>query len=107
MVKKLGGEEWLATLREMKDPEKAREELIQLQGVGRKVADCVMLFSLDFDAQVPVDTHVLQLSQKMGIVTKSQKLNPALYEKINSEWVKLYGPKAGWAHQILFAGDLK
>ena len=32
--------------------------LITLPGVGRKVADCVALFSLDQTACVPVDVHV-------------------------------------------------
>lgn len=39
-------EKWLMTLRN-EDTTKAREELLQLSGVGRKVADCVLLMSLD------------------------------------------------------------
>lgn len=39
-------EVWLATLREMSTAE-AREELLKFVGVGRKVADCVLLMSLD------------------------------------------------------------
>lgn len=39
-------EEWLRTLREMTTAE-ARTELLKLMGVGRKVADCVLLMSLD------------------------------------------------------------
>ena len=35
-----------------------QEELIKLPGVGRKVADCVALFSLDQQACIPVDVHV-------------------------------------------------
>ncbi|MFP8954287.1 DNA-3-methyladenine glycosylase family protein [Natrialbaceae archaeon A-arb3/5] len=36
--------------------ERAREYLCQFVGVGNKVADCVLLFSLDFDEAVPLDT---------------------------------------------------
>lgn len=35
-----------------------RDELIELMGVGNKVADCIALFSLDKADCVPVDTHV-------------------------------------------------
>lgn len=39
-------EEWLRELREW-ETAKAREELLRFLGVGRKVADCVLLMSLD------------------------------------------------------------
>ena len=39
-------EEWLMTLRDM-DTATARAELLKLMGVGRKVADCILLMSLD------------------------------------------------------------
>jgi len=39
-------ERWLLTLRN-EDTAKAREELLKLSGVGRKVADCVLLMSLN------------------------------------------------------------
>lgn len=39
-------ENWLMTLRDV-DASKARDELLKFIGVGRKVADCVLLMSLD------------------------------------------------------------
>eukprot|EP01032_Pedospumella_encystans_P019465 gene19465-22130_t len=36
--------------------------LLELPGVGRKVADCVALFSLDQTSAVPVDTHVWNIA---------------------------------------------
>lgn len=39
-------EKWLHTLRTMNTTE-ARAELLKLMGVGRKVADCILLMSLD------------------------------------------------------------
>ena len=39
-----------------------QQQLMGLPGVGRKVADCVALFSLDQTAAVPVDTHVWNIA---------------------------------------------
>ncbi|GAB5037466.1 ankyrin repeat protein, partial [Nannochloropsis oceanica] len=52
----LGGEEWLLSLRG-KGREEAQEALCAFPGVGRKVADCVALFSLDQHGAIPVDVH--------------------------------------------------
>lgn len=41
-----------------RDYEVAREYLTQFVGVGDKVADCVLLFSLDFPEAVPLDTWI-------------------------------------------------
>lgn len=54
---------WLGGLRNMEYKD-AHEALLQLQGVGPKVADCVCLMSLDKAEAVPVDTHGLCLSAK-------------------------------------------
>jgi len=40
------------------DYEDAREYLTQFMGVGNKVADCVLLFSLGFTQPVPLDTWI-------------------------------------------------
>lgn len=49
---------WLGGLRDIEYKD-AHEALLQLQGVGPKVADCVCLMSLDKTEAVPVDTHGL------------------------------------------------
>ncbi len=43
------------------------EELIELPGVGRKTANCVLVYAFDMDA-IPVDTHVHRVSNRLGIV---------------------------------------
>jgi N-glycosylase/DNA lyase len=43
---KEGPESWLYTLRDMSTTD-ARQELLKLMGVGRKVADCILLMSLN------------------------------------------------------------
>lgn len=49
--------------------EKAMDWLESLPGVGPKTAACVLLFSLDMPA-LPVDTHVLRVSQRLGLVAR-------------------------------------
>ncbi|ELZ02567.1 DNA-3-methyladenine glycosylase family protein [Natrialba asiatica] len=49
------GEAHPADAREL-EYEAAREFLCQFVGVGDKVADCVLLFALEFDESVPLDT---------------------------------------------------
>ena len=53
----LGGEQWIEGLRK-REYKEVVEELQALKGVGRKVADCIALFSLDCRAAIPVDTHM-------------------------------------------------
>ena len=55
-----GGEEWLASLRNM-DLQEVIDALSTLPGVGPKVAACIALFSLDQHHAIPVDTHVWQV----------------------------------------------
>jgi len=64
------------------------EELMKLRGVGRKVANCVLVYAYG-RAAIPVDTHVHHLSNHFGWVrTKSP-------EKTESALVKLI-PKQHW-----------
>jgi N-glycosylase/DNA lyase len=88
---------------------RAHEELLQLQGVGPKVADCVCLMGLGWGEAVPVDTHVWQIAQrdyKFG-KGKHRSLTKATYDAIGDHFRKLWGREAGWAHSVLFAADLK
>ncbi|KAF8136732.1 DNA glycosylase [Boletus edulis] len=104
-------EKWLMTLRDMSTPE-AREQLLRFVGVGRKVADCVLLMSLDKRDVIPVDTHVHQIAAKhygfrsLGS-SKKVSMTPKLYDEINSKLGETWGEYAGWAHSVLFTADLK
>ncbi|GAB1517169.1 8-oxoguanine glycosylase ogg1 [Rhizoctonia solani] len=89
----------------------ARERLLELHGVGPKVADCILLMSLDKAEVVPVDTHVQQIATKMyGFKFQGKQpkaMNPKLYSEIASKFANTWGPHAGWAHSVLFTADLK
>lgn len=88
---------------------KAHEELLALQGVGPKVADCVCLFGLGWLEAVPVDTHVWQIAQRDYRFGKGKhsSLTAATYVAIGNLFRKLWGKEAGWAHSVLFTADLK
>ena len=74
------------------DTTDAEKMLMSLPGVGRKVADCVTLFSLGRLEVFPVDTWMLK-TQRQGMETESQ-LRRRVMEK--------YGTYAGYAQQVLF-----
>lgn len=45
------------------------EELVELRGVGRKTASVVMSAAFGINAGIAVDTHVIRLSQRLGLST--------------------------------------
>lgn len=88
---------------------KAHEKLLELQGVGPKVADCVCLMGLGWGEAVPIDTHVWQIAQrdyKFGR-GKHASLTKATYDSVANHFRKIWGKEAGWAHSVLFTADLK
>ncbi|KAG6867000.1 hypothetical protein C0991_003916 [Blastosporella zonata] len=106
-------EKWLMSLRDGTTND-AREELLKFVGVGRKVADCVLLMSLDKKEVVPVDTHVHQIAVKYyglkgshGSNGKKANMTPKLYDDVNTRLTNVWGEYAGWAHSVLFTADLK
>lgn len=113
---------------------RAHEQILELQGVGPKVADCVCLMGLGWGEAVPVDTHgmdslfyaslraklpdcrwadalytVWQIAQrdyKFGR-GKHKSLTKATYDAVGDHFRKLWGTQAGWAHSVLFTADLR
>lgn len=88
------------SLRDEKEVETVRSKLMELYGVGRKVADCVALFSLDQRGVVPVDTHVWQIACRYydpSLASKASLTN-AVYQSVNDAFIQRFGPCAGWAH---------
>ena len=78
----------LRFLRRKPVPE-ARDYLTALPGVGPKTAACVLLFSLKRPA-FPVDTHVLRVSKRLGLIPPKTTMERAheVYETMLSgdEW---------------------
>ena len=85
--------------------QEAKKNICQIPGVGNKVADCVMLFSLNKLEAVPLDRWIIRILEKyylkkFEITTKTvtEKQYSILHEKI----VNHFGPYAGYAQQFLF-----
>jgi endonuclease III len=57
------------------------ERLMELPGVGRKTAACVMVYGFGEPA-IPVDTHVHRLANRMGLIRtrKAEESEKALWE---------------------------
>lgn len=67
------------------------EELLKLPGVGRKTANCVLVYAFEKPA-IPVDTHVHRISNRLGLVqTKTpEETELELMKKIPKKyWLKI------------------
>jgi len=71
--------------------EDARKELMKIKGVGRKVADCTLLFSLGFTDCYPVDRHI-------------ERATKELYPEGLPEF---FSPHRGLAQQYIFTSRIK
>lgn len=66
-------------------------ELLNLPGVGRKTANCVLVYGFNIPA-IPADTHVHRISNRLGIVkTKTpEQTEHELMRKIPKKyWIKI------------------
>tara|TARA_B110001452_G_scaffold149984_1_gene124813 strand:+ start:1246 stop:2472 length:1227 start_codon:yes stop_codon:yes gene_type:complete len=102
-----GGELFCQALAPMTE-EDARGALCELCGVGRKVADCVLLFGYGHDGCVPVDTHCLQIAQRFLLPSiRGKPLSAGVYSAIVARFHELFGAEfAGWAFMTLFVVEL-
>lgn len=91
----------LDELKNEKDFDKVRETLLTLSGVGPKVADCILLFSIlkRWEA-FPIDVWVRRVMNELYIKNEDEtKVNKKQIEKIAYE---KFGDLAGLAQQYLF-----
>jgi N-glycosylase/DNA lyase len=86
--------------------EEARQELLKVYGVGPKIADCVLLFSLEKLDAFPIDVWIARAlsshyswisGQKFG-----EKLTGRQYEVLSCSARKYFGRHAGYAQQYLY-----
>ena len=83
----------------------AKETLKSVRGIGNKVADCILLFSLEKLEAFPIDRWTWRIlkkyySEKFELQNKT--LTEKKYEEIHEKIVEYFGPYAGYAQQFLF-----
>ncbi len=76
--------------------DEAKKELTSLPGVGSKVADCVLLFSLGFDEAFPIDTWVQRIMGEFYLPKGTSHDRMQVFAR------DYFGPRAGYAQQYLF-----
>jgi endonuclease-3 len=66
-------------------------ELMELPGVGRKTAACVLLYGFKKQA-LPVDTHVHRISNRIGLISTStpEECEEELWKVIPEKYIMLY-----------------
>ena len=83
----------------------AKESLLKIFGVGNKIADCIMLFSLEKLDAFPLDRWMIRVlqkyySDKFPMVNKT--ITEKTYQSLHNEIVDHFGPYAGYSQQFLF-----
>jgi len=90
----------IKTLVDIKDTEVIREELLKLDGVGPKVADCILLFAFNRYEVFPIDVWVRRVMNDLYIKNKQEsKVSKVEIKNLAKE---KYGDLAGIAQQYLF-----
>jgi N-glycosylase/DNA lyase len=74
-----------------------RKFLINLKGIGRKVADCILLFGFGRKNVFPVDTWICQVYK--DLINKKCNISA---EKISDILEKKFGELSGFIQQYLF-----
>lgn len=78
------------------DSEQSMVELMKVKGIGEKVANCVMLFSLGKRDAFPVDVWIKRIMEHMYFHEETNK------EIIRKKAVEMFGEYGGYAQQYLF-----
>jgi len=76
--------------------EEAKSALMKLPGIGSKVADCILLFSLDKLSTFPVDVWIKRVVEELYF--NEEKTMNEIIAFASSKW----GEHAGYAQQYLY-----
>ena len=85
----------LDVLKQMKY-EEAKQELMKLEGVGEKVADCICLFSLGHLTALPVDVWIKRIFERIYL---QKRASPREIQEFARNY---FGQYVGYAQQYLF-----
>ena len=88
------------------DYKTAKDNLVNVYGIGDKIADCILLFSLEKLEAFPIDRWTLRILLKYYSDVFDESINRSItrknYETIHEKIVKHFGPFAGYSQQFLF-----
>jgi N-glycosylase/DNA lyase len=92
--------------------EEAKEALLDFPGVGSKVADCTLLFSLGNLEAFPIDVWIKRIILKyypshfpkefVEKISRRKSITPSEYEKLNRFGRTYFGKYAGYAQEYLY-----
>lgn len=87
------------------DYAKAKDALLQVFGIGNKVADCILLFSLEKPESFPLDRWIIRSLQEYypeKFSFEGKTLTDKKYRILHDEVVQYFGQYAGYCQQFLF-----
>ncbi len=93
---KMVTDDWLSSLKK-KPYFDAKKDLMTIPGVGSKISDCILLFSLGFREPFPVDVWIQRAMNEMYPQTKG--MGPKNIEVFGRG---LFGKNAGYAQQYIY-----
>jgi len=85
--------------------QEAKKNICLIPGVGNKVADCILLFSLNKLEAFPLDTWMIKILEKYysnEFKIKTKTITQKQYEILHEKIVNYFGPYCGYAQQFLF-----
>lgn len=94
-ARRLASRDWSWQAVREAEYEEAVRRLTSLPGVGRKIADCVLLFALDRLTAYPVDRWVRRATLELSSRRSARDEDLA-------RWAERFGPGRGYLQQILF-----
>ena len=83
----------------------AKKIILTVPGIGNKVADCILLFSLDKLDAFPLDRWMIRILEKYYLEKfelETKSITEKQYETLHEKIIKYFGPYAGYAQQFLF-----
>ena len=82
-----------------------KNKICTIPGVGQKVADCTMLFSLNKLDAFPLDRWMIKILKKYygeKFQLEAKTITEKQYDNLHKKIVNQFGPYAGYAQQFLF-----
>lgn len=101
--------EYLLSLRQLPYKDTCKT-LMKFQGIGRKVADCICLMSMDHLNAVPIDCHIYEIVVRHympNLRNEHKTLTENVHDLIGDYFKSMHGPLAGWSTSVLFIAELK